>query len=186
MKELEYKEVIEKLKKEFNESISYSDPELMKEFENYLNRTIKSIKEFQLGGKKFDESSVKPVLESMANRIIAEDIQMKRKDLIKDVNFEKIRQISMKAFTVAQDVLKGKELEEELDIDGEMKKLETLLNSVEEYNKEQARNLVSEAILDLNFIANPNSEMVSLRLGEIIRLNKSEQNNKRIKEEEER
>ena len=44
-------------------------------------------------------------------------------------------------------------------------KLNIALKEVKDYNKQQAVWLVSEGILDLNFVKNPKTEIMSIRLG---------------------
>ena len=45
------------------------------------------------------------------------------------------------------------------------KELNELLKSVKAFNKQQAIWLVSEGILDLNFVKNPKTDIMSIRLG---------------------
>lgn len=97
-----------------------------------------------------------------------------------DNNFEKIKKISNKVFIEARNILNEKKLEYSLS-DKKVVEMEELVGKVERCNKEQAEKLLSEAILDMNFIDNPNTEVCSLRLSNIIRMIKQQKN---IKEEE--
>ena len=42
--------------------------------------------------------------------------------------------------------------------------MQNLLKDVKEYNQENAKNLISEAVVDLTYLTNPNADCLSLRL----------------------
>ena len=48
-----------------------------------------------------------------------------------------------------------------------IQQLKDLLKKVDPNNQEQAKRYVSEGVLDLKFIDNPSTEVVSLRIGHI-------------------
>lgn len=89
-----------------------------------------------------------------------------------DNNFEKIKEISNKVFVDARNILNGKKIE--YNLSDKVVEMEKLISKVEKHNKEQAEKLISEAILDMNFIDNPNTEICSLRLSNIIRMIKQQ------------
>ena len=87
----------------------------------------------------------------------------------KDINFENICEISSKVFEIAKKKMTGEKVK--IDIpDREIKeKLEDLLNSVNFINEIEAKRLVSETMLDLDYITNSEVKVLSLRLGQIYR-----------------
>ncbi len=94
---------------------------------------------------------------------------MKNMEDKKDINFENICEISSKVFEIAKKKMTGEKVK--IDIpDREIKeKLEDLLNSVNFINEIEAKRLVSETMLDLDYITNSEVKVLSLRLGQIYR-----------------
>ena len=94
---------------------------------------------------------------------------MKNMEDKKYINFENICEISSKVFEIAKKKMTGEKVK--IDIpDREIKeKLEDLLNSVNFINEIEAKRLVSETMLDLDYITNSEVKVLSLRLGQIYR-----------------
>lgn len=95
--------------------------------------------------------------------------------LLKDRALEKIREISSKGFQYAKDkfnqMLSDDVIKEECELDKQeieqnIQLLEELLPKVREFNKGLAANLVSEGVLDYNYLLG-NTNITSLRLGRL-------------------
>lgn len=169
MKEKEYEKVVLKLVDKFKESIPRQEQHLVKEFEKYLYLVIKNRKNSNSKFLKSDKASIENCLENETKKMIDYSLEQKKQILIRDYNFEKIGQISEKLYHMAIDILEGKEISVDFQYDEKEEELNQLLKLVEKYNKEEAEILVSETLLDLNFVCNPKTEILSLRLAEIKR-----------------
>ena len=122
--------------------------------ENYVNFNIN------------DKSDMESLLKYVTDDVIKLPLEKKRQMLIRDESFETIRSISNNAFEMAQEAYTSKSDNiDETKVDEMQKKLNELLKSVKAFNKQQAIWLVSEGILDLNFVKNPKTDIMSIRLG---------------------
>lgn len=153
--------VIGDLTKEFENTIPNDEDkqELKQAFEKYLYEYKKVL-------EKSNINSLDDALKFSANKIMKLPLYNKKQKLIEDESFKEIQKISSKAFELAKNVVTGKR--EEIDNNSleEMKnKLKICLNDVREFNKQQASMLVSEGILDLVFVENPKTQLISIRLG---------------------
>ncbi len=88
-------------------------------------------------------------------------------EISKDSNFDNIRRISTEVFEIAKEKMKNGKLKADLDIEKTRKNLKDLLDKVDFLNEIEAKKLVSEAILDLDYISNSDVKILSLRLGQI-------------------
>lgn len=86
-----------------------------------------------------------------------------------DVNFENICKISSKVFGIAKKRLAGEKVKIDVSVDAVRDKLQKLLNNVNFINEIEAKRLVSETLLDLGYITNPQVKVLSLRLGQLYR-----------------
>ena len=163
----EYKTIITELVNKFADSIENSEDkkELTIAFEKYLNN-LKEMAEKSDSGIEDKGKTIEFLLRYSTDNAIKMSLNQKKQMLVRDESFEKIREISNKAFEMTQDVL-AKKLTEPNDQELEDMKntLNQALKEVKDYNKQQAVWLVSEGILDLNFVKNPKTEIMSIRLG---------------------
>ena len=86
-----------------------------------------------------------------------------------DTNFENICEISSKVFQIAKRKMSGEMVKIDVENDKIKERLENLLNGVNFINEIEAKRLISEKILDLEYITNPEVKVLSLRLGKIYR-----------------
>lgn len=84
-----------------------------------------------------------------------------------DTNFVNIYEISSEIFELARKKMAGKKVKLDKSNKEIEEKLENLLNGVNFINEIEAKRLISETILDLNYITNPEVKILSLRLGQI-------------------
>lgn len=88
-------------------------------------------------------------------------------EINKDTNFDEIKRISIEIFEVAKEKMKNGEVKTNIDDEKTKKELRELLDKVDFLNEIEAKRLVSEAMLDLDYISNSDVKILSLRLGQI-------------------
>lgn len=88
-------------------------------------------------------------------------------EINKDTNFDEIKRISIEIFEVAKEKMKNGEVKTNIDDAKTKKELRELLDKVDFLNEIEAKRLVSEAMLDLDYISNSDVKILSLRLGQI-------------------
>ena len=183
MKENKYEEIIKELVEDFTKTIpnSENERELINSFEKYLYNLIEAINNSQ-DIKEKDEEFIKYVLRYSTEITKELPLIQKKQKLIEDKCFEEIERISAYAFKIVQEIILGKEIKrDEKELKELKQKLKENLSRVRDFNKNQAQWLVSEGMLDLGFIEDPNKDIMSLRAGnykkkinEIIKQNKNE------------
>ena len=163
----EYESLINKLVEEFKETIPEGYENLTSLFKknlyDYINFSRNNSYEFL--SKK--ENIIRG-LNVFASKLISADIETKKRELEEDENFNKIRDISLEGYDAALNILNKKKVEKVTDINQKITKMKKLLNCVKDYNKNVAKELVSEGILDWNYLKNPDTETFSLRIGKKI------------------
>ena len=87
-----------------------------------------------------------------------------------DVNFQKIQEISLKIFEMAKEKMLAEQINEKIKIDKYKEQLVNLLKDVSFINELEAKRLVSEAMLDLDYINEKEVRVLSMRLGQIYRV----------------
>ncbi len=87
-----------------------------------------------------------------------------------DVNFQKIQEISLKIFEMAKEKMLEEQINEKIKIDKYKEQLVNLLKDVSFINELEAKRLVSEAMLDLDYINEKEVRVLSMRLGQIYRV----------------
>lgn len=164
-------ELIEELTKEFKDSISYEEQkeELTNRFKEVLIDTVKSFK-----NDNYTELEIENSIIRISKRWTNLEFEEKQSRLLVDTNFGTIMETSQRFYDTAISILLGNDVDINFKISEEIEKLEKLLKKVKPYNKERAKMLTSEGILDLKYIENPNTNIVSLRLGYIKSNNKEE------------
>ena len=124
-----------------------------KELKDLINELVSKFK------NKLPEENEK-LVEAFEKRLLKILLECKDNNYSKDFIVFHLNRITDKLISYNTEQKKQKLLEDKNAINS----MQESYNNVEEYNKEEARNLISEAILDLKFIKNPNSEITSFRL----------------------
>ena len=164
-------DLADKLTEQFKRSLASDEQDLVGAFRNYLLLHIEGDSKSNL---RFSNDIIASSMMQTTNDFMEYPSDIKRKLLLKDDALEEIKKISGMAFSEAQLVLfesKNTSLSKE-QIDLKQKEILNLLGKVQPYNKEEAKMIVSETILDLNLLANPKSEVLSLRLGRFLDVRK--------------
>lgn len=157
------------LVKKFEESVPKEEAELVDTFKEYLQIAIMSIKNNESKFINKDDESIRSVVTKMANDLIYASLETKKRVLIEDKNLIRIHEYSDQACKDATKIVTGDSEPIEYDVDERIDEINHLLEGVKEYNKDIAKKMVSETILDLNFIKNPKTGITSLRLSHFIR-----------------
>lgn len=163
----ELKETIDELTKNFETRIPKEEQErekIVNAFKEELYFTVKAIEECDSIFISKDVNSIKSDLNRVAREFNEKNIDAIKQALIPDQAFEKIRKESIEIFTIAKNKINGSREKQKDDIANKIEKMEELLKDVKDYNQNQAKSLISEAILDLNYITNDNPNCLSLRL----------------------
>ena len=143
--------------------------ELIDSFEKYLYQIVEQIQKSEYENIENKEEFVESVLKSETKSIIELTLENKKQKLINDEPFNQIQVISSKAFEMAYNTIEGQKVEiDEKSLNDLQEKLVQNLKKVRDFNKMQSEILVSEGILDLNFIKEPQIETTSLRLSRYI------------------
>lgn len=169
--EKKYIELILELVREFKNVLpeETEKKELIDSFEKYLYEIVKQIQKSEYENIENKEEFVESVLKSETKSIIELTLENKKQKLINDEPFNQIQVISSKAFEMAYNTIKGQKVEiDEKSLNDLQEKLVQNLKKVRDFNKMQSEILVSEGILDLNFIKEPQIETTSLRLSRYI------------------
>ena len=102
-------------------------------------------------------------------------MQEKEKEI--DDSLEKIRQLSSEVFEVAKKKLAGENFQTDLESHEIKKELRNLLNKVNFMNEIEAKRIISETMLDLDYIDNSEVRAISLRLGKLYRTQQMQKEN---------
>ena len=169
--EKKYIELIMELVREFKNVLpeETEKKELIDSFEKYLYEIVEQIQKSEYENIENKEEFVESVLKSETKSIIELTLENKKQKLINDEPFNQIQVISSKAFEMAYNTIEGQKVEiDEKSLNDLQEKLVQNLKKVRDFNKMQSEILVSEGILDLNFIKEPQIETNSLRLSRYI------------------
>ena len=169
--EKKYIELIMELVREFKNVLpeETEKKELIDSFEKYLYEIVEQIQKSEYENIENKEEFVESVLKSEKKSIIELTLENKKQKLINDEPFNQIQVISSKAFEMAYNTIEGQKVEiDEKSLNDLQEKLVQNLKKVRDFNKMQSEILVSEGILDLNFIKEPQIETTSLRLSRYI------------------
>ena len=125
------------------------------------------------GNSKTEKSNIYKNIETMLEQIYKGKENTKlteaRITTTPDKSLEKIKDLSNQIFEKAQRNTKT----ENLDVNDNINKMIDLLHSVEKSNKDMAELLISEAVLDSQYITNKNTEVTSIRMAYMQSLNKN-------------
>lgn len=169
--EKKYIELIMELVRKFKNVLpeETEKKELIDSFEKYLYEIVEQIQKSEYENIENKEEFVESVLKSETKSIIELTLENKKQKLINDEPFNQIQVISSKAFEMAYNTIEGQKVEiDEKSLNDLQEKLVQNLKKVRDFNKMQSEILVSEGILDLNFIKEPQIETTSLRLSRYI------------------
>ena len=169
--EKKYIELIMELVREFKNVLpeETEKKELIDSFEKYLYEIVEQIQKSEYENIENKEEFVESVLKSETKSIIELTLENKKQKLINDEPFNQIQVISSKAFEMAYNTIEGQKVEiDEKSLNDLQEKLVQNLKKVRDFKKMQSEILVSEGILDLNFIKEPQIETTSLRLSRYI------------------
>ena len=171
---MENEAYIEQMIDEFRKKVSGHEKEddLVNGFSNAIMITyeeLNSKKDQDNGFFKVDDNLIRKVLESFSRRHMQMDEESLCREFVKDIAFDKVRRASNKIGNIAVGVSQGKTFNKKIDRETVISKFDKLLDNVLDFNKAQAESLVSEAVLDLAYIENPEIDTVSFRLSHILR-----------------
>ena len=160
MEEENYENLIDELTEKYKNSIQNIEyeKELVEGLQDYLNKAKDSIDEN-------GNLTVEELLISITNRVMKLPIEYQKQKLLKDEKYNEIQRVSMEAYKMVNNLITGKEEVDKNKIPEMKQILNNNIEEVREFNKEAAKNLVSEGLLDLMFIENPKTKITSLRLG---------------------
>lgn len=159
-------DLIEGLTEKFKNSCT--DETLGERLASEFKKILEGIQE-KFEQKNYDYSRIEKTLNDITEEWCNLSLEEKQSRLFRDENFGEILQISEQAYQDAIRQLQGFENDRTFNIEEKEQRLKDLLKEVKPYNERMAKRYVSEGLLDLNFIKNPNTDIVSLRLGHILR-----------------
>lgn len=165
--EQEYVELISKLTSDFEKRIPDNEMEkerLIEMFKIYLTESVSDIKNSKSKFISKDSETIKRILKKIAYEICEMDITSMKQSLLQDKSFEEIRMISGDAFELAKRKKVGENIEIDFDISDKIRQLDELLKKVEPYNIMKAKELISEAVLDLKYVCEDEKKVSSIRL----------------------
>ncbi len=87
-----------------------------------------------------------------------------------DMNFQELQKISLEIFEIAKEKMLTEKVIENIKVDKYKDQLVNLLKDVNFINELEAKRLVSEAMLDLDYISKKEVRVLSMRLGSIYRI----------------
>ena len=164
--EQEYLDLIDGLANEFERRIKEENEkeQLIGAFKNNLILTVSNIKVSNSRFISKDFETIRRILIKKADELCNMNVTSMKQYLLEDKNLEEIQHISARYFELAKKKVEGEHINDDIDSSKEIEKLGDLLERVNSYNKRHAQELVSEAVLDINFISKPNVNVSSLRL----------------------
>jgi len=169
MKDSNYNKLIIELTRQFEKSIPDDEKdkaELVNQFKNYMEKERDNASRNIV--VRSSSYLMEKMLRSKANQLIETDIITKKKSLLKDENFEELMQRSIQAFEIAKKtLLAGDRVVKEINSVELIEEVKELRDSVRDFNQKDARAICSETILDINLMACPGANMVSLRIADM-------------------
>ena len=164
---MENDELIQELVNDLRKEVPENETELIESYKNYLYFSVENTLNSDSKFISKDKESIQSYLRFFSKTFMNYSLERKKQFLQMDKSFTRLRELSNEVFLKAQNALNGS-AEESTDIIKYREELNNLLEKVEPYNKVEAQKLVSEAMLDLNFISNPGNDVMSLRLGHFV------------------
>lgn len=160
-----YAKLISDLVKSFESSMPESEKDMAKDFEKYLNMKLNILEKSELTKNK-DPKTIEKTLVYVAEKISQMSLEDVKREIVIDESLIKIKKSSAKLFELAKNVQRGEKITiNSKDLENYVVILNEELKNVKQFNKKQAGNLVSEGILDYQFIKNPQTSITSIRLG---------------------
>ncbi len=134
---------------------------------NYLEYLYSIYSKQEINDSNFD-SMIKTIINIEKLKWNSRDMNSKLYYLKKDDSFDIISSISKKAYSLALKKLQDKSfLINKQEADNDINTMIKALDNVQSFNKEEAKRLVSEGILDLKFISDGNENIKSFRIGHL-------------------
>lgn len=170
----QYREIIANLLKGFEASIPKDEPDreaLISGFNTYLLGTSSQLLKNRHEHPLDTDDVIEQILVSRANNIIQSSLNSKKSALILDEKMEQLRNVSNKIFDQAVQKLNEQEVNVSVideNYDTIINRLRQIVKDVKPFNSEQAKNLLSETILDIDYLSG-NKKILSLRVGHLIK-----------------
>ena len=173
----DYNKLIDDLTKKFEMCLPENEDDreiLIENFKKYMYFSIDTLEKSKYNIDRSFEGITK-ILISISASLCEMDIIEKKRKLLKDEKFEEIRRISGDTFRLALQRLTGEKNESISISQNDIESLDNLIKSVKPYNINEAKKLISEAILDWEYLNSENPNIYSIRLHhEILRLKRNE------------
>lgn len=169
--------LISELVIEFEKIVPEEENDLIQIYREYIKELINSAKYSSIPQ---DYKDVEEMLRYELKRFKKMNIDEIKNEIIIDESFERIQSFSRKAFVNALKVLDGEKVESNTiaEIKQELESIEKEMEKVREDNMKEAKKMLSEAILDVQYVEKPFTKLTSLRIGHEIeerrRMNENE------------
>ncbi len=164
----QYIEIINNYANQFQntlESEYQNKEELTNAFKNYLATDVKIKLEMDPEGLDRNEFILR-WLQKDAERIIKMPTSYKESKLLEDINFEKLRFLSFDLYQKALEKVNNPNITmSEEEYKKYQKVLNEYYNNAKSFNKEEAKYLLSEALLDAKYLYEKESKITSVRIG---------------------
>ena len=159
-------EIIESLVSRFKKIVPDNEERLIKAFREYLIDRAEFVRQNSFAEQKEQQELIQKLLFArFADRIIGlGNIDSMKKILLNDPVFEQFRMKSGNIFKIACEKLRGQNAEDSIDVDKEIEQLKELIQKVEPFNYVEAKRILSEDLLDAEFIKGTNINIESIRL----------------------
>ena len=162
--------MVDYLMRQFRKYIANGDNDLVSQYQKYVEHLIESILNTSLPHIKKDEESIRHMLQVDLEQLKEMSIDKIRNKIIKDLAYEQIEKNSAEIYFSAKKVFEGERIETDTinRLSQELESSKKRLQDVKETYREKAKKIVSEAVADLHYIKNPETQCTSLRLSRYI------------------
>ena len=163
------KERIKELMANFKKSVAdYEDSEeLLEAFKNEINSSYKGYKENQKSDSNLTDDVIYEAICMQYEDYINFNIDGKRNALLLDKALEEISKISGQYYRIAEKIAKGGTFDQKVDAQKVAEELDGLLKKVRPFNESLAKKLISETLVDITYINDPNKSVCSFRISHI-------------------
>lgn len=146
--------------------------ELIEEFKKFLNDFMNQLINLR-GEHNITNNQIKEIVTSQANTIIDLNTNEKRAYLIEDKYFQQLRECSEGIFEDAINKVEGKKGKTKEEYNALKNKMKLMRDSVKYFNMQEANELYSQTLLDIDFLCG--KDIASLRLGAYIENNRKDE-----------
>lgn len=163
---------------EFEKIVPKEEKDLIKIYREHIKKLINSAKYSSI---PHDDKDVEDMFRYELQRFKKMSIEEIKNEIIIDESFEKIQSFSRKAFVKALKVLDGEKVDAKTstELRKELNKINKEIGKVKEDNMKEAKRLLSEAILDVQFVEKASTKLTSLRIWHEIERRRSCEENER-------